>query len=122
MARRPKASFSDRLQALRKERNFSLRDLARATDLSATYLSQLEHGRSTPTDNVVIKIAEALEADQDELLALLGRIAKDLQEIVLRRPREVSDLLLAINDLPSEDLEYLREIAESRLNQQKSKR
>jgi HTH-type transcriptional regulator, competence development regulator len=43
----------------------------------------------------VRRIAEILDRDSDELLALAGRVASDLTDIIRQRPREMADFLRA---------------------------
>ena len=57
------------LRRLRLRRGLSLERLARASGVSRAMLSQVELGRSTPTINVVQRIARALEVPFTALLA-----------------------------------------------------
>ncbi len=49
------------LRKLRKERGFSLREVARRTDLTASFLSQVEHGISSVSLDSLARMAEALD-------------------------------------------------------------
>ena len=49
------------LNKLRKERGLSLREIARRTDLTASFLSQVEHGTSNVSIDSLRRIAEALD-------------------------------------------------------------
>lgn len=49
------------LKKLRKERGLSLREVARRTDLTASFLSQVEHGTSNVSIDSLRRIAEALD-------------------------------------------------------------
>lgn len=69
------------LRRLRVRRGLSLERLARASGVSRAMLSQVELGRSTPTVNVVWRVAHALEVPFSALLA--GREARG--HTVLRR-------------------------------------
>jgi transcriptional regulator with XRE-family HTH domain len=69
------------LRRLRVRRGLSLERLAQASGVSRAMLSQVELGRSTPTINVVWRIARALEVPFSALIA--AREAKGLS--VLRR-------------------------------------
>jgi transcriptional regulator with XRE-family HTH domain len=49
------------LKRIRKERGLSLREVARRTDLTASFLSQVEHGTSNVSIDSLRRIAEALD-------------------------------------------------------------
>ena len=57
------------LRKLRVKRGLSLERLAQASGVSRAMLSQIELGRSTPTINVVWRIARALEVPFSALIA-----------------------------------------------------
>jgi transcriptional regulator with XRE-family HTH domain len=114
MARTVKATLGQKLLELRQERKASLRAVAKAAKISPTYLSQLERDLSKPTDGIVFNLAGALECNEDELLAIGGRIAKDLEKIILQHPPEVAALLLAIEGLPPVELKRLTDQAMKR--------
>ena len=46
-----------------------------------------------PGEKKVVLIAEILEQNTDELLALAGKVSSDLIEIILQRPKETAALL-----------------------------
>ena len=50
-----------RLRTLRKERNLSIRALARQSGISANALSMIERGRSSPSVSTLYKVTQALE-------------------------------------------------------------
>jgi putative DNA methylase len=101
--RRPK-TFGQTVRTLREQQGLGLRALASAAHISATYLSQLERDQSKPSERVVFDLATALAVDADELLAMTGRIAEDVHEIILQHPGEISALLLALQDLPASEI------------------
>src|SRR5512133_1256001 len=57
------------LRRIRVRRGLSLERLAQASGVSRAMLSQVELGRSTPTINVVWRIARALEVPFSSLIA-----------------------------------------------------
>jgi XRE family transcriptional regulator, regulator of sulfur utilization len=59
-----------RVKALREARSFSLRDLAERCSVSATMLSQVERGETSPTLAVAAKIAVGLDLTLSQLLRL----------------------------------------------------
>jgi len=68
----------NRLRELRKERNMSMRALARASNLSANALSMIERGKTSPSVSTLYKLADAMgipitaffreEIPQDEIV------------------------------------------------------
>lgn len=79
------------LRKLRKERGFSLREVARRTDLSASFLSQVEHGISNVSLDSLIKIAEALDVP--------------LMYFLEEQPADIENLSSHIDPEPCEDID-----------------
>src|SRR3990170_2453463 len=59
-----------RVKALREAMDFSLRDLAERSGVSAPMLSQVERGETSPTLQVASRIASGLELRLSQLLRL----------------------------------------------------
>src|SRR2546429_10011317 len=84
--------------------------MARKIGVSPTYLSKIERGDfDPPAEDKVRKIAEIIGRDPDELLALAGRVASDVTDIIRQHlhPREMADFLRAAKRLTAEDLARL---------------
>ncbi len=62
-------AFGEQIRARRKELGLGVRDLARATGLSATFISNLERGLANPTLDTLRKVANALQTPLFRLLA-----------------------------------------------------
>lgn len=104
--------FGRRVRVLRAEQGWGLRKFAKAVGVSPTYLSKIERGEfPPPAEDKVVAIADALGQDRDEFLALAGRVASDLTEIIRSHPKELSALLRAIRDLSPEAIRTLSESA-----------
>jgi transcriptional regulator with XRE-family HTH domain len=70
-------------------------------DVSPAYLSRIERELlHPPSEEKILAIAGALDQNPDELLALAGRVASDLPEIIRRRPREIAKLLRTSREAP----------------------
>jgi transcriptional regulator with XRE-family HTH domain len=70
--------FGARLRALRAERGMTLKQMAAAVQVSAAYLSALEHGRrGAPSPGLVHQVCDLLGLiwDQAEELAQLARLS-----------------------------------------------
>jgi transcriptional regulator with XRE-family HTH domain len=82
--------FGDRLRELRKAKGFTLRDLAGKVRVNFTYLSKVENERldygDYPSDDLIGRLAKALDADEDELLLLARKIPPQIKRRVLERP------------------------------------
>ena len=84
--------FGARLRVLRKQAGFSQRELASKIGVNFSYLSKIESGAMPPpSEKVVLQLADALNADKDELLTLAGKIPADIAQIL--KDRETLQLL-----------------------------
>lgn len=83
-------TFGERLRELRKAKNLSQRALADKVGINFTYLSKVESEKldfaQYPSEELIRKLAKALEADVDELLLLAKKIPPDIRERVIERP------------------------------------
>ncbi len=72
---------------LRKERGLSLKDLANATGLSASYLNEIENGKKYPKKEKLVQIASALDVNYDELVShALSSELKKLSRLIENNP------------------------------------
>jgi transcriptional regulator with XRE-family HTH domain len=89
-------TFGERVRELRKGKELSLRALAAKVGVGFTYLSRVETGRMTygdyPSEGLIRKLAEALDADENELLVLAEKIPEKIKKRVLQRPEAFSKL------------------------------
>jgi transcriptional regulator with XRE-family HTH domain len=65
------------IKAQRQVANLSLREMARLTDVSNAYLSQIERGLHQPSVRVLRSLADALNVSAETLLAQAGLIDED---------------------------------------------
>jgi HTH-type transcriptional regulator, competence development regulator len=92
----------------REAKEIGLREMAKKIGVSPTYLSKVERDQfAPPTEDKVRAIAQIIERDPDELMAMAGRVPSDLAAIIKRRPVEMSALLRTANGLSAEDLAWL---------------
>lgn len=92
-------TFGQRLRELRKAQNLSQKALADKVGINFTYLSKIENERldfaQFPSEELIRKLAAALEADEDELLLLAQKIPEQIKKRVMERPdafRKFADL------------------------------
>ena len=108
--------FGERVRSLRETQGIGLREFAKSIGISPTYLSKIERGELVPPiEDKVRAMAKALGQNEDELLALTGRLSADLPEIIRKQPREMAAFLRAAKDLPPAKINRLtREAAKMR--------
>lgn len=86
--------FGARIKELRKQAGLSQRELADKLGVHFSYLSKIESGViPPPSTQVILRLAEVLNADQDELMLLAGKIPSDIAQIL--KNREALQLLRA---------------------------
>jgi transcriptional regulator with XRE-family HTH domain len=101
-------SFGALVRREREAKGIGLREMAKMIGVSPTYQSKVERDEfPPPAEDKVRKIAKIIGRDADELLALAGRVASDLTDIIRQRPREMADFLRAAKGLTAEDLARL---------------
>ncbi len=113
MAGNPK--FGKRIRELREAKmkddaSFSLRKFAERVGISATFLSRVETGEfDPPKADKIIKMAELLGVNQDELLALANKIDPELGGIIQKEPKAMADFLRTAREkgLTAEDIEKI---------------
>jgi HTH-type transcriptional regulator, competence development regulator len=92
-------AFGKRIRELREAKRqtdptFSLRQFADKLGVSATFLSKVEVGEfDPPSAENVMKMADLLGVNPDELLALAGKVDPELKEIIQEQPKAMADLL-----------------------------
>ena len=93
--------FGQRVRQLRLAKGLSLRELAPKVGVGFTYLSKVENGRldfgDYPSEALIHKLAEALEADEDELLLLAEKVPDKIRRRVVQRP-DAFRKLASLND------------------------
>lgn len=82
--------FGERVRQLRLEKSWSLRDLAERVGVGFTYLSRVETERLNfgdyPSDALIHRLADALKADEEELVILAERVPERIRSRILQRP------------------------------------
>ncbi|MFC1931565.1 helix-turn-helix domain-containing protein [Chloroflexota bacterium] len=75
--------FGVRLRELRLLALLTQRGLAEKVGIDFSYLSKIENGvLPPPSEKVILQLAEALNADKDELITLAGKIPADIAELL----------------------------------------
>ena len=103
-----KVTLGQKLSDLRAERRIGLRELGRAVGVTAMHISNLEKGKSMPSPELVQKLAEALNANLDELLHLADQVDPDVVDVIQSNPYSVPNFLRSAKDLTPEQWEALQ--------------
>ena len=82
--------FGNRLRALRTARGYSQRALGERVGVSFTYISKVENGKldfgDYPSEDLICRLAAALDADEEELLLLAEKIPEPIRRRFFERP------------------------------------
>jgi transcriptional regulator with XRE-family HTH domain len=81
--------------------SFSLRRVAANVGVEPSYLSKIERGEQPPPSEVtILALAKELDEDPDVLLALAGKVSKELQAIIRKRPKLFAQLIRQLKNMP----------------------
>jgi HTH-type transcriptional regulator, competence development regulator len=110
-------SFGDFIRQRREARraadaSFSLRRVATSIGVEPSYLSKIERGEQPPpSEETIVALARELEEDPDVLLALAGKVSKELQAIIRKRPQLFAQLIRQLKNMPDHAvLRLVREV------------
>ena len=82
--------FGDRIRAIRTTKGFSQRALGERVGVSFTYISKVENGKldfgDYPSEDLIRRLATALDADEEELLLLAEKIPEAIRRRFFERP------------------------------------
>lgn len=111
-------TFGRRIKELRLKKGLTQRKLAEQIGIDYGYLSKIESEKlPPPSDTVIVKLAEALNADKDELFILAKKVPTDLTEMIAHHPPIVAVLRRA-KGLTEEDWrrvnEYIKRLERKR--------
>ena len=96
----------------KEDRKFSLRQVATRIGIEPSYLSKLERGeQSYLSEEKIIALANELNEDKDILLALIGKVSEDIQEIIRKRPQLFAQMIRELKNMPDHAiLRIVREV------------
>ena len=82
--------FGNRLRAMRTAKGLSQRALGERVGVSFTYISKVENGKldfgDYPSEDLIRRLAAALNADEEELLLLAEKIPEPIRRRFFERP------------------------------------
>lgn len=107
----PKGSFAEMLRQARIAKEFTLREVASFTGLSAGNISEMESGRRLPPkdENILFKLAKLLGINRDELCekAKITRKFKSegvLEDVLLGDPELALNFYRVVEDRTGDDV------------------
>lgn len=82
--------FGEKIRELRRSRNLTQKKLGDLVGVGFAYVSKVENERldfgDYPSEDLIRKLADALSADEDELMLLAKKIPDHIRQRVLERP------------------------------------
>jgi len=81
-------SVGQRIKRERRDAEMTQRELADRIGVGVPHVSKVEAGRESPSDDLLVKIADVLEIDAGELLLAAKRVPEDLLEQLAADPAE----------------------------------
>ncbi len=98
-------TFGATVRREREKQKIGLRQAAKMIGVSPTYLSMVERAEfPPPAEDKVRAIARLLGLNEDELLALAGKVSSDLTAIIRDHPREMASFLRSMKGLSSKQV------------------
>ena len=105
-------TLAERLKALRSENNMGIRELGRAVGVTGMHISNIEKSKSSPSPELVQKIARALNANVDELLYLAEQVDPEVVEVIHNQPYVIPSFLRSAKNLTPAQWEKLQKQVE----------
>jgi transcriptional regulator with XRE-family HTH domain len=95
-----------------KDPRYSVRRVAGRIGVEPAYLSKVERGLvPPPSEATIVRLAGDLKEDPDVMLALAGKVSSDLQQVILRRPKQFAELIRQLKNAPDHAiLRLVREV------------
>lgn len=75
--------FGDYIRKLRLEKRISQVVLASLSNCDPPYLSKIENGKETPSEELLVRLAKALDQDPYLMITKAGKVPSDFKEIIL---------------------------------------
>ena len=104
-----------REKLLSTDRRYSVRQVAARIGVQPSYLSKIERGLETPSEKVIVRLAEELNEDPDALLAMAGKVSSEFQEAIRRHPKVFGELIRELKQMPEHAvLRLVREVRDGK--------
>lgn len=109
-----KKTFGQKIRDYRVEHtHLSLRKLAEMAGISPTYLSRIENDKEPPpSEDIIIRIASALDVDKDQLLSSADKISPDLLKTIREKPGFFPNFIRTVRDFDETSLEDILKLVQ----------
>ncbi|MGF9712804.1 helix-turn-helix domain-containing protein [Paenibacillus naphthalenovorans] len=76
--------FGEYVKALRTIRGFGQKELAERANVASPYLNKIEKNKvQPPSEDILIRLALALNKDPYEMIVKAGKVPTDFQQVIL---------------------------------------
>jgi len=101
---------------LQNDRRYSLRQVANRIGVQPSFLSKIERGDEVHiSEEKIISLANELQLEVDVLLAMNGKVSKDIQNIIKKRPQLFAQLIREMKSMPDNAiLRIVREVRDGK--------
>ena len=100
-------NFGKRVRELRLTKKLTQRDLGSTVGVEFSYISKIENRKldfgDVPSEALIHRLADALDADENDLLLLAKKVPPRIRQRVFERPEAFSE----IADLDDKALDHL---------------
>jgi len=86
-------AFGELLRKLRRTTGLGIKRLAPDLGVNYTYLSKLENNQTSPSEQLVGRVADYFGYDRNQLLLSAGKVPPEILEILRKNPDDAIDLL-----------------------------
>lgn len=107
------SNFAGYLKELRDDKRIGVRELGRAVGVTGMHISNMEKGKSLPSPALIVKLAEALDTDVDEMSHRADHIAPEVVGVIQNQPKSVPSFLRSAKDLTAEQWAVLQQQVDS---------
>ena len=76
--------------------------------MTGMHISNMEKGKSLPSPELIVKLAQALEADVDEMSHRADHVAPEVVGVIQNQPKAVPNFLRSAKDLTPEQWAQLQ--------------
>lgn len=104
--------IGETIREARKAKSLGLREVARQMEFTPSYLSDIEHDRRVPAEDVLHRLAALLGLDGGELMVQAGRLGAECEAYIKRQPEAMRLIrCIAQANLDADELKALTRFA-----------
>ncbi len=113
-------SLGECIRSERKKQRISLREFAKQVNISSSYLSNIENGKHSMINPLIIKeIAKELKMDSLKLFKLVGYTESDFSEIINKKDSKFYQILEALEEFDDEEFKLVEQYVDFLKNKNK---